>query len=272
MTDAHPSTIEQDALERLATLEAELAAVQSELDHTMRLATIGTIAAGVAHEVNNLLTPVLAYAQLAESRPDDRVLVNKAIAQTVSGIESAARILEAMLSFSSLPDEEARADIDATLNATLDLLARDLTKDMITLARQIDPGTCVALQPLALQQILANLLLNARRALRGCGGEIAISAAPTDDGMISIRVADNGPGIPPEIADSLFEPFVSVPVEEGEPEAGRSHDRRGSGLGLAVCRRIIESAGGRITAESAPGRGAAFTIRLRAAEPASEGR
>jgi signal transduction histidine kinase len=269
MTDARPSTIEQDALERLATLENELQTLQREFDHTMRLATLGTIAAGVAHEVNNLLTPALAYAQLAQSHPGDQALLKKALTRTVSGINSAGRILEAMLDFSSRPDGEARADLEETLDAALDLLARDPAKDGITLSRTIAPGAIVAIQPLALQQILANLLLNASRALRDCGGEIAISAVPTDDGMVSIRVADNGPGIPPQIAESLFEPFVSVPVGEGDAEPGRPQGRRGSGLGLAICRRIITSAGGSIAVDSAPGRGAAFTVRLPVAEGVS---
>jgi len=269
MSDARPSTIDQDALQRLAVMEARLTALQQQLDHTLRLATIGTIAAGVAHEVNNALTPALAYAQLARAQPDDPALLGKAVIRIASGIESATRILQAMLDF-SLPSEEGSiADVAATLQATLDLLGRAPARDGITLVRRVEPGTVVAIQPLALQQVLSNLLLNARRVLRCRGGEIVIATATAGDGFTSITVADNGPGIPPQVADSLFEPFVSFPVADSGGEAGRADGQSGSGLGLAVCRRIIESAGGRISADSAPGGGAVFTIRLPAAQPAT---
>jgi signal transduction histidine kinase len=272
MTHARHTTIEQEALDRLATLEADLQALQRELDHATRLATLGTIAAGVAHEVNNLLTPALAYAQLAQSQPGDREMLEKALHRTVSGIEAASRVLETMLSFSTSPEGEARADLEATLNATLDLLARDPAKDRISLCRKIMPGLTVAIGPLALQQVLANLLLNATRALSGRGGEITISAEPSGENGVRIRVADNGPGIPTEIGGSLFEPFVRAPIGLNEASAPGSTGRhQGSGLGLAVCRRIIESAGGTIDAESTPGRGATFTIRLPAAEPTRPG-
>ena len=271
MTHARPTTIEQDALDRLATLEADLRTLQRELDHATRLATLGTIAAGVAHEVNNLLTPALAYAQLAQARPDDPAMLDKALTRAVSGIEGASRILEAMLSFASSPDGEARAHVETTLEATLELLARDPARDGITLSRRIDPQATAAIQPLALQQVLANLLLNAGRALRGRGGEITISAEPLDAARVRIRVADDGPGIPPEIADSLFEPFVSAPVAVEGGETDRKPERPGSGLGLAVCRRIIESAGGTIAVDSEPGRGATFTIDVPSPDAASPG-
>jgi two-component system NtrC family sensor kinase len=257
MSDAPLSTIDQEAMQRLAIMEARLADLQRQLDHTLRLATIGTIAAGVAHEVNNALTPALAYAQLARAQPHDPELLGKAVTRIASGIESATRILQAMLDFSSPSDRASIADVGATLQATLDLIGRAPAKDGITLVRRIEPGAFVAIQPLALQQVLSNLLLNARRVLRGRGGEIVVEAREVGDGLISITVADNGPGIPPQIADSLFEPFVSFPVAGSAKEAGRADAQAGSGLGLAVCRRIIESAGGRISAESAPGGGAA---------------
>jgi two-component system NtrC family sensor kinase len=266
MTHVRHTTIEQDTRDRLATLEADLQTLARELDHATRLATLGTIAAGVAHEVNNLLTPALAYAQLAQSSPDDPAMLEKALSRTVSGIEAASRILESMLDFSSSPQGDAQTDVGQTLDATLDLLARHPAKDRITLVRRIVPGTRAAIQPLALQQVLANLLLNARRALCGRGGEIVISAERAGDGYVLIHISDNGPGIPPEIADSLFEPFVSAPIAGGESAADHSSGKASSGLGLAVCRRIIEAAGGTIAADSAPGRGATFTLRLPAGE------
>jgi two-component system NtrC family sensor kinase len=266
MTHARPTTIEQDALDRLAMLEAKLQAVHRELDHATRLATLGTVAAGIAHEVNNLLTPALAYVQLAQSHPGDPAMLEKALNRAASGIEGASRILETILTFSSSSDGEPLANIETTLEATLDLLARDPAKDGINLVRAIAPQATAAIQPLALQQVFANLLLNAGRALRGRGGEIAITAKSTEDARVLVRISDDGPGIPPEISDSLFDPFVSAPTGNDHHEAARSSEKPGSGLGLAVCRRLVESAGGTITVDSAPGRGATFTIDLPAAD------
>jgi signal transduction histidine kinase len=246
-------------------LEQRILSVERELEHTQRLATVGTIAAGIAHEVNNLLTPPLAYAQLAQGRPDDDALARKAIAACVAGIEDCMRILGAVLDLSSPHNEDARADVADALAGALDCLGRDLSRDRIALECRMLPGVIAAISPLALQQVLLNLLLNATAALRGRPGSIVVTAAVAEPGRVLVTVADDGPGIPPDLASRVFEPFVSrAPAADGE--AAQPGDRRGgTGLGLAICKRTIESAGGRITASETPGGGATFTIELESA-------
>jgi len=257
MTEAGPAKTEQSAIQRLAGMEEELAAIRLELDHHDRLATIGTVAAGVAHEINNLLTPAMAYSQLARSRPDDAEIQRKMQEKASTVLESASRILRAIQDFAAPVSVRETADVDAALTAALDCLGRDLSRERIDLVRRIPQGTLVAVGELALQQAFVNLLLNAARAMGGRGGRIEVVAEPGTD-CTMITVADDGPGIPPEIAATIFEPFVS-----SAPAANEDGDERGgSGLGLTMCRRAIQSAGGDIDVESTPGAGAIFRIQL----------
>jgi hypothetical protein len=261
-------TSERDALERLHAMEAELVAVRRELEHTHRLATIGTITAGVAHEINNLLTPALAYAQRAASDPDDTALLQKAVEKSRTGIDAASRILDAVLGFSCADEEPDTARPDAALQAAIDCIGRDLSKDGITIERTIPPDLTCRIRPLALQQVLLNLLLNACKAMRPRGGRITVSAERPDAATVRIIVADTGPGIPEDIISTLFEPFVTAPIANGRPSTGPADQQGGSGLGLTVCRRTINAAGGTITVDSSSGEGAVFCIELPAAPEA----
>ncbi|UCD74947.1 MAG: HAMP domain-containing histidine kinase [Phycisphaerales bacterium] len=249
------------SLGRLSQVEEELNGLRAELERAHRLATLGVLAAGVAHEINNVLTPVLGYTQLTQAHPDDADLQAKAADRIVGGIEAAVRIARAMLDFSTKSDEPQCANISQVLQSTLDCVARDPAKDGISLTRHIPPAAKVRIRPVALQQVLLNLLINAIRAMRdqsSRGGSLGITAVEQADGTTLITVSDTGPGIPEEIADRLFEPFVSSASSHtySQPSKG------GSGLGLAVCKRLIEAAGGLISATSTPGQGTTFTISL----------
>ncbi|MHC4414238.1 MAG: sensor histidine kinase [Planctomycetota bacterium] len=261
MSELAAASAGQDALPRVKQAEAALAALQRELDHTHQLATLGTLTAGIAHEINNILTPVLAYAQLARANPDDTALGAKALERTIAGVESASRITEAVLGFAR-SDEKAveKTDVKAVIDASVACLGRDPARDGIELQVEVDNGSQVRIRPLALQQVLLNLMLNAMKALQGRRGELRITSKAGGDGRTEITVADNGPGIPEEVTATLFEPFVSGPRCDGEASS-RSRPG-GSGLGLAVCKRLIENAGGTIVVDSSPGCGATFKIQL----------
>ena len=271
MTRTGPASIDQQAVSHVAHMEEDLAGLERELEHMNRLATLGTFSALSAHEINNILTAALGYAQLARSRSSETEYLDK----VVDRLETAARIVRAMVDFAG-PSEptpiadgdhgiEPRADVEAALDGALDCLGRDPARDGITLARQIAIGAVPCIQPLALQQILLNLLINARSALRGRGGQVTVSAMHLPTGRISICVADDGPGIPPEVAESLFDPFVTRQAADEAAEPDEAVVAGGSGLGLTVCRRLAESAGGSIAAANKPGGGASFTLELPAA-------
>jgi C4-dicarboxylate-specific signal transduction histidine kinase len=258
-------------LARLAETENQAAKLQREVEHCQRLATIGTIAAGVTHEVNNLLTPALAHAHRLKAGIGDPQARDAAIDRIVAGIESAAQIMQAVLGFASAaPNEDERAEISAALGDSLTCLARDPKKDGIDIKSTVPPRLWVGIQHLALQQVLLNLLLNACKAIRGSGsgrGEIAIAALQRSDGTTVITVADSGPGFPKDIAGRLFQPFTSAPQPVATRSATRAsksageHEHPSHGLGLSICKQIIESAGGTLAASSS-NRGATFTITL----------
>jgi signal transduction histidine kinase len=255
-----------DPTARIANAEAALSLLTSESERTERLATLGTIAAGIAHEINNLLTPVLAYAQLAAAHPHDDDLRAKALDKTISGIESATRIAGAVLGFASSEGEnDSNADVGSVVNATLDCLAYDPNKDRIQITTEVLPGTYVRMSSLCLQQVLMNLIINAKAALEESGAgrprRVTVAAITRADGCVGIRVSDNGPGIPKEIAGRIFEPFVTTKrPTDGRSKTGRAAS--GTGLGLSICRRLVEQAGGTITAMSKPGDGTTFVISL----------
>lgn len=262
-------TAEQDVLARLAKAEADLDALRRELDHCQQLATLGTLTAGIAHEINNILTPVLAYAQLARSNPSDRSLRNKALERTIAGVQSASRITEAVLGFARAEGEAGHAIVAEVIESSLACLSRDPARDGVKLVIDVEPDTAVVIAPLALQQVFLNLMLNTLAALAGKPGELHISAAPRDDGYTVIRVADTGPGVPPDMVQRIFEPFVSG--YRRKPGEKKPKGLGGSGLGLAVCRRLIEHVGGTIEVEpNQPGRrGAVFVIKLRSQQDQS---
>lgn len=255
----HPdqlATVEQ-LLSHFEQLEAQLQQVREGLTHSHRLATLGTIAAIIAHEYNNLLTPIVSYAQLSLAKPDDHDLMRKAVEKALSGAERAAKISSSLLGFAREADQRHAAPLRATVDEAVTCLARDPRKDNIEL--QVDvPDLLVAISPLALEQVLVNLLLNARQALRATGGgRIAITGRVAGD-LVKLEVADNGPGIPPEIRARLFEPFVTR-RHEPDPQTG---DRKGTGLGLCICRDLLRQAGGTISVDSAPGKGARFDLTI----------
>ncbi len=246
-----------DAVNAAEQAQHALNAFACELDHSDRLATLGTLAAGVAHEINNILTPVLAYAQMAASHPDDQDLQAKAIEKTITGVEVATRIASSILGFAGHNDAPD-ADVADVVTQAINCIARDPNKDQTDLRLEIQPGTRVRMNPLSLQQVLINLVLNAQEAMRQHGrpGRLIIAAITRADGTIGIRVSDNGPGLPKDIAGRIFEPFVTGRKRQADST------RPGHGLGLSICRRLIEQAGGSITASSTTGQGTTFLIVL----------
>lgn len=256
-------------LNRVGDLSQRVRELEGEIERLHRLATLGTIAGSIAHEFNNILTPVMSYAQLALQAKHDAVLVEKALQKTVEGTDRAARIASAMLGFVRDGTAESNSFVERAIADSIACIGRDPAKDGIELIVQCEPSLVADIQAVALQQVLLNLLLNALDAVRPGSGRITVSAKRTTGNgarnqihsadVITITVEDNGCGIPAAQLDSIFEPFVT---------SRRQRERgEGTGLGLAICRRLINQAGGSITVTSTEGRGATFTIVLPAAAP-----
>ncbi len=233
-----------------AQLAEEVRSLREQLARTQRRATVGTMAAMVAHEFNNILTPMSNYARLAAD--GDEEMRDKAIHHALEGSARATEICRALLDITKNECQTLqKVSLADLLDETISAMGRDFSKDGIRLIRKIPARLKVTTRPAELKQVLLNILLNARAAVMEKGGDksISISAERSDDRVI-LRVADTGVGIPPEIKKRIFEPFFTT------------RDKNGSGLGLAVCRQIIKSMKGRLTVRSQLGKGTVFTVSL----------
>lgn len=261
---SRPQTIfdEERLLLRIDELLAQVRQLETEVERTHRLATLGLLSSSIAHEFNNILTPVLSYAQLALAAPEDSDLCSKALRKSVDGTQKAAQIASAMLGFVRDDASEPSADVLSVVEESLRCLGRDLQKEGIALELDVVPGTRVSIRPVALEQVLINLILNAVEAIRPAVGRLRISAhrpacSTGNTSAVCVEVTDSGRGMLPELAAKAFDPFVS---------SGRKPDRRtGTGLGLTICKRLVEEAGGAISVASEPGKGTVFSFTLPAA-------
>jgi len=267
--DSPPCNAQQptanELLDQLESVEARLEQVRRSLTHSHRLTTLGTLAAVIAHEYNNILTPMMSYAQLALNRPDDPKLMLKAVEKALSGAEKAAHISSSVLGFAREHDEQSLADLRQTIDESIACLARDPEKDGVKLHIDV-PEVKPAISSLSLQQVFVNLILNAKKAMRRTGGRIDIVGQLNEHKELELTVRDSGPGVPAEIVDQLFEPFVTRPNHETSTQRGGQP--KGTGLGLSICRELISQAGGSISYRAEPGQGACFVIKLPVAQQA----
>ncbi len=270
-------TLDADSIDAaLNTLQQRIDLLQQSLAQQNKLATLGMVTAVIAHEFNNILTPMLSYTRFALTEKADDALRHKALTKALSGSERLAGISKSLLGFAR-GDESAASSILNAVQETLVCLARDLSKDGITLTLEVAAELSVSINAGHLQQVLMNLIVNARSAMlarsgNGGGGgikRIAIRAARRGQ-MVDIVVQDTGPGIPPDVLPHIFEPFFSTKKGEDAQSpalelADDSVPRGGTGLGLTICQELIRAAGGSIRVESQPGSGTTFTIELPAA-------
>ena len=250
-----------DLTARLAEMQAQLDALREQLTESQRLATIGTISAVIAHEFNNLLTPVISYSQYAlqsaQGGKPDHELIKKALLKSFQGASKAGRICASMLGLARGESDFGDVRVQQLIDEALLVLARDPQKDGIALRVQVQPELVVHGDPVQLEQVLLNLLINARQAMLGKGGAITIKAhRPDESEELLVQVIDTGPGIPEKLLPKIFQPFFTTKGTAARGEA------KGTGLGLAICKEIIEHHGGRIDVQSTVGRGTTFSIRL----------
>lgn len=249
---------EKQALEaRLAELEETtrvLRATQDQLIRSEKLAGVGRLAAGVAHEIGNPLSAILGLVELLQTGSMSRSDEGEFLTRIRNETERIHRIIRDLLDYArtrpigSLPDQQA--DLEQVVEEAVALVAPQKDLRRVTIERRVFGGALkVRASAHELTQIVLNLLLNAADAVAG-EGHILLELTRQDD-RIELAVSDSGPGIPSEVRDKLFEPFVTTkPVGKG------------TGLGLAVCHAIVDRLGGSIHGENLPKRGARFVVRL----------
>jgi signal transduction histidine kinase len=257
-----PTASIEDALTRqLSAAQQQLELLRDELTETQRLATIGTIAAVIAHEFNNILTPIVSYAQFAlqsaESDQPDMELIKKALSKTYQSSTKAGKICTSMLGLARGESSFGLVDVQKVIDEVLLVLARDPQKDGIALRVQVQPSMIVYGDPVQLEQVMLNLLINARHAMLGKGGSLTVKAHKLDEtSELRIQVSDTGPGIPEKLLPKIFQPFFTT---KGTAKKGEA---KGTGLGLAICKEIVEHHKGRIEVISEVGKGTTFNIYL----------
>jgi PAS domain S-box-containing protein len=224
-----------------------------------KLAAVGQLVSGVAHELNNPLASVMAFAQLLLAAPPDTAPDREAIDAINQEAKRAAKIVANLLTFARQHQPERTiADLNRVVQDTLELRRYALRTAQVEIDAHLDPDLPLTwADAFQLQQVVLNLLTNAEHALSSWVGEkrIVVTTAQRGDQLV-VSVADSGPGVPPENLSRIFNPFFTTkPVGEG------------TGLGLSISDGIVREHGGRIRVESRPGRGATFEIELPYASP-----
>lgn len=239
----------------LARIRTDLKGAQSSLIRAEKLASVGQLAAGFAHEIGNPVGVAMGLSEILMSDEMEPVQAREFAREINHAISRVDVILKDLLTFARPSREEgAITDIRAMTEATLNLLDphkqfRNINTDLVVR----DDGVRAEIKPTQFQQVLLNLLLNAAQAMKG-EGNIVVTIM-RDKRWAEIVVADSGPGISREQQERIFDPFFTT-KPPGE----------GTGLGLSMSAHILEVYGGELTVDSVEGRGATFTIRLWAIE------
>ncbi|HIJ80490.1 MAG TPA: HAMP domain-containing protein [Desulfuromonadales bacterium] len=241
----------QEQMTELEKANRELQLAREEAIRTEKMASIGLLAAGMAHEIGTPLASIMGYAELtAAEEPANPVLQDYArrISEDCSRID---RIVRGLLDYSRPRTAgSATSDVQQLVADTVELLARQGACKGLQISQDVaDRLPAVLADPHQLQQVLINLMLNARDAMPG-GGALGIAVRP-ENGQVRIDIRDSGPGIPADDLKLIFDPFFTT-----KPPG------KGTGLGLAISIRIVEGFGGRLAVESRAGEGSCFTLRL----------
>jgi two-component system sensor kinase FixL len=237
--------------------EQRLQDLQAELVHVARLSAMGEMASALAHELNQPLTAIINYAQtargLVERRPGEGNggLVSL-LKKTVKQADRAGQIIRRLRQFIAKGEtDRALEDINAVVEEASALALVGAKGKGIAARRVLGEGLPpVLLDKIQIHQVITNLIRNSVDALDGVKRrEIVISTRHAGQDLIEIAIADTGPGLAPEVADRLFQPFVTTKAA-------------GLGIGLSICRSIIDAHGGRLFASDNPGGGVVFHVHL----------
>ncbi|WP_181704713.1 response regulator [Chthonobacter rhizosphaerae] len=247
----------------LAHTNQRLQETQSQLVHAAKMASLGELVAGIAHEINNPLAFVLAHhgtveravrtlADRVADDPEAAARAGKALDRLASMRVGLTRIQDLVLNlrkFSRLDEGDADTlDVPSSIETVLSLLSHKLG-DGVTVTRRYEAEPTLVASPALLNQVVMNIIGNAADAI-GDRGTIAIETR-SDDRTYEIAISDDGPGVPPDLKNRIFEPFFTTkPVGAG------------TGLGLAISYGVVLAHNGDIAVETAPGGGARFVIRI----------
>lgn len=237
-------------------LQQQLEAVHQQLVQAQRMAALGELVGTTTHEFNNVLMTILNYAKLG-MRHKDEPTRDKAFEKILAAAQRAEKITNSVLGLARNRKQEfAPTDLTALVNESLVLLERELLKYKVAVRTEFSAVPPVRAVGNQIQQVLLNLITNARQAMPG-GGELVlrITHDPADD-LVDLVVRDSGTGIPREKLPKIFDRFYTT--KSGPDASGKG----GTGVGLSTCKDIVDAHQGRLRVDSTVGKGTAFTVRL----------
>ncbi len=244
-----------EAAENRRAAEENASRLREELEHVARVATAGELATSLAHEVNQPLAAIVANAQAGRrflaAGVSTRAEIDEILADIAQQGVRASEVIKRLRGFlRKNPGEQRALDVDEEVRAALPLVRRELQDHQVEVRLDLDASSSrIVCDPVQLQQVLINLLKNACEALSSTSGPRLVTLRTrARSGHVEIEVRDTGPGLAPEVAQRLFQPFVTTKA-------------KGMGLGLTICRSIAESHGGTLVCESGE-QGTVFRIIL----------
>jgi signal transduction histidine kinase len=238
------------------TPNEQIAILKRQLREAQKLTALGELVSTTTHEFNNVLTTIINYAKIG-MRHKDAATRDKAFEKILAGGRRCARITNGILGLARNRSESFEpTDLVPLIEDSLVLLEREMSKYRIRVDKQFHDVPLVLACGNQIQQVLINLLINARQAMPNGGVVILRTALDEATGMVDLTVRDTGKGIPQEQLGHIFDRFFTT--KRGPDASGKG----GTGLGLAMCRDIVQSHQGRIRVESTVGKGTAFTLKL----------
>ena len=228
------------------------------------MAVLGELTSTTTHEFNNILTTILNYAQLG-LRHKDEATRDKAFEKILGASQRATKIVGTILGAAKNRKNSLEpTDLMKLVEETLFLLEREMSKYRIFVEKEYQPVPEILAEGNQIQQVLLNLLVNARQAMPKGGRIVVKISRDKEQDTVDLMIRDYGSGIPAEQLQSIFDPYFTT--KTGPDDSGKG----GTGLGLAACKRIIEQHNARIRVESSPGKGTAFTLKFPIAKNTKE--
>jgi signal transduction histidine kinase len=245
------------------TLDEQVQMLKQQLAHTQKFTALGELVSTTTHEFNNVLMTILNYAKIGMRHKDDANR-DKCFDKILIAANRAAKITNSILGLArNRSAGQEPTDLAQLLEDTLVLLEREMNKYRIAVEKRLQPVPPAMVNGNQIQQVLLNLLINARQAMPNGGRVVVKLLHEPESDTVDLVVRDYGLGIPAEALPHIFDPYFTT--KKGPDATGKG----GTGLGLATCKDIIEAHHGRIRVESTVGKGTAFTLKLPVARAAT---
>jgi two-component system, NtrC family, sensor kinase len=240
-------------LRAMRKVEEDLEQTHEMLLQSEKMAGLGRLAAGVAHEINNPMSGIMLFSNLVKEQLGDDHAAAGDMNVIINEAERCKQIVADLLEFSHQTSyEQTGVDVEVQIRKALDILLKQPIFHNIKLDLQIEPDLSrIFANPIRLNQVFMNLIVNAAQAMEGVGALTIMAHHRSNQGIVEICFKDSGPGMPKEIQDQIFDPFFTTKTDSG-----------GTGLGLSVSYAIVREHKGTIRVKSEPGQGTTFTLRI----------